>query len=309
MGKIIVTPRSLSTGEQPDLLRLEEAGHQLVFPAPGTMPSEEDLLRHVPGCLGWLAGVEPVSETVINSASDLRVISRNGSGIDSLPLNAIEDAGIKLYKAEGTNARGVAELALAFMLAGLRGIVPTHEGIRQGDWPRIPGREICDCGIGIVGLGAIGTILAELLLAMGAKVRAFDPFADTSRLAEGIELSSLENLLSDSDVITLHCPLPSDGKALLGRDEFAKLRQDAVLVNTARAALVDEPALLDCLRNNPNITYATDVFDIEPPGITALTRNAQVIMTSHIGGLTSSSVERSTERAVDNLLEGLGHAD
>ena len=144
MSRILITPRSLSSGGHPALAALEEAGFELVMPAPGATPSEAELLAAVPGCVGWLAGVEPVSEAVIAAATELRVISRNGSGIDNLPLAALDGQGIVLRRAEGTNARGVAELALTLALSGLRDILPTHAGLQQGASglsPRRPGRD------------------------------------------------------------------------------------------------------------------------------------------------------------------------
>lgn len=306
MNTIIVTPRSLSKGNHPNLKPLEDAGYELAYPAPGRIPTEAELLHHIPECVGWIAGIEPVSNAVIDAGHQLKVISRNGTGIDNLPLESITQRAIQVFKAEGTNARGVAELALTMILTGLRHVIPTHEGIRSGEWPRLQGREICDTTIGIVGLGAIGSAVATLANGLGATVLGHDPYAPADVVTHrNFQRTDLDKVLSQSDAISLHCPLPMNGNPLLGRDELSTLRPDAVLVNTARAGLVEESALLDALDDGALSSYATDVFDVEPPKQSRLTHHKRVVLTSHIGGFTVSSIRRSTERAVENLLLGL----
>lgn len=305
-GRILITPRSLSQGGHPALRPLLIAGFDLVMPAPGATPTEAQLLDAVDGCVGWLAGVEPVSEAVINAARELRVIARNGTGVDSLPLAALDRRGIALRRAEGANAHGVAELALCLGLAGLRDIVPTHEGMRQGAWPRRLGTEMAGAQVGVIGLGAIGAEFARLCLALGATVAGHDPFAPLDRLADaGLHRRDLPGALTDAQLVSLHAPMPAHGKPLLGRDELAWLAPGAVLINTARAGLVDESALLDALDSGQVSTYATDVFATEPPVPSALLAHPRVIMTSHIGGFTGASVERATSHAVAHLLDVL----
>ena len=310
-GSILITPRSLSKGGHPALAALTERGYDLVMPAPGEIPDETALLRAVPDCVGWLAGVEPVSETVIGAARRLRVISRNGTGIDNLPLPALEARQIRVFRAEGTNARGVAELALALTLAGLRRIVWTHEGMRRGAWPRSLGREIAGARIAVVGLGAIGTAYARMCLDLGAEVAGFDPYAAEDVVTgKGFIRTELDAALSGADVVSLHAPMPADGQPLLTAARIAGLAQGAVVVNTARAGLVDPEAVQSALEAGRIACYATDVFETEPPAPTPLLAHPGVVMTSHIGGFTDASVERCTIRAVENLLLALdGHAD
>ena len=305
MSAILITPRALSRGH-PALAALTDRGYRLVMPAPGAMPDEAALIAALPGCVGWIAGVEPVSEAAIAAADALRVISRNGTGIDNLPLAALAQRGIRVLRAEGANARGVAELALALTLAGLRQIVRTHEGMRAGHWPRHPGREIAGTRIAVIGLGAIGATYARLCLDLGAHVTAFDPFAPQARLSHPhLTRATLEATFAGAEVLSLHAPLPEDGYPLLTAPRLATLAPGATVVNTARAGLVDEAALLAALDAGLIATYAADVFHDEPPAPSALTAHPGVILTSHIGGFTGPSVERSTRAAVDNLLAAL----
>ncbi len=306
MRRILVTPRSLSKGGHPALMALEAAGYHLVMPTPGAIPDEAALIDALPGCVGWLAGIEPVSERVLEAADRLRVISRNGTGVDNLPLRAIEARGIALRKAAGSNARGVAELALALTLGGLRQIVWTHEGVRRGAWPRAIGREMCEATIGVIGLGAVGTLLAELSLDLGARVRGYDPFANAERIRHpAFSRVGLDEAIAGVDAISLHAPLPDDGSPLLSAARLASLSPNTVIVNTARAGLVDEAALLAALEDGRVACYATDVFETEPPCPSALIGHPRVVLTSHIGGFTDASVDRSTIAAVANLLEAL----
>ena len=122
MKRILITPRSLSAGTHSGLSRLEDLGFTLVRPTPGVMPSEADLIAAIPDCCGWIAGVEPVSSRVVSAAHSLQVISRNGSGVDNLPMDALNERGITVKRALAANANGVAELALAMMLSGFRHI-------------------------------------------------------------------------------------------------------------------------------------------------------------------------------------------
>ncbi len=304
MPRILVTPRSLTSGGHPALGRLVDGGFEVVTCTPGQLPSPEELIRLLPGCVGWLAGVEPVPESVIDAASDLRVISRNGSGVDNLPLSQLARRGIKVVKAEGANASGVAELAVALMLAGLRHIPLTDAGIKSGGWPRRQGREIRGRTVGVVGCGAIGYEVARLAAALGADVLGYDVARRPLPLAR-FRWVELGDLLTQADVISLHCSALPDGRVLLDARSLAEVRPGLVLVNTARASLVDTEAVLAGLEAGRLSAYAVDVFDTEPPRNLDLARHPQVIATSHIGGLTSESIERATNAAVDNLLAAL----
>ncbi|MES0864320.1 NAD(P)-dependent oxidoreductase [Ruegeria sp. SCPT10] len=306
MSRILVTPRSLSRGGHPGLEPLLKAGFELVTPTPGATPSESDLIRVLPGCVGWIAGVEPVSEKAIEAAADLRAISRNGSGVDNLPMHILEAKDITVCRAQATNARGVAELALTLAMAGLRNVVPTHVGMKSGDWPRRIGREIQGAKVGVIGLGAIGAEFVDFCLMLGAAVHGFDPFAPEDLIIhENFGRKNFDAVFDGADVVSLHAPMQKNGNPLVNSANLAAMAEGGVLVNTARAGLVDVEALLNALDSGQIGTYATDVFEAEPPEPSRLLSHPSVILTSHIGGFTRESVQRSTERAVSNLLKVL----
>ena len=309
MLRILVTPRSLTTSPHPAVERMREDGYDIVYSTPGKLPDEAELIRLVPGVIGWLAGVEPVSPKVIDAARDLRVISRNGVGVDNLPLPTLADRGIAVRTADGANAFGVAELTIGLTLAALRHIPFTHAGVRAGEWPRRLGREIRGRNFGVVGMGAVGREVARLATAFGAEVLAYDPLRPPSGATEpAVRRVDLATLFAESEIVSLHCPAPADGRPMIGARELATFRRGAVLVNTARAALVDEASLLIALQSGQIDVYATDVYLQEPPRDLALFRHDRVIAVSHIGGYTRESVERATTTAVANFLEALASA-
>jgi D-3-phosphoglycerate dehydrogenase / 2-oxoglutarate reductase len=308
--RILVTPRSLTaTGldNVPELRPLRASGYQLIAAPAGRLPTEDELLELVPSCVGWLAGVEHIGARVLEAAGNLRVISRNGAGTDAIDIKAAERAGVRVERAAGANAQGVAELTLALALSALRHIPWSAAALRTGGWRRWQGRELQDCIVGVVGLGAIGRRVAGLFGSLGSRVVAHDPFTPAEQIAP-IRLVDLPELLASSDIVSLHAPPPADGRPLLDAARMAVIARGAVLVNTARSALVDADAVLEALEDGTLSAYAVDAFDSEPPELTALLQHDRVLATPHIGGYTTGSVRRATTLAVENLLAVLGPA-
>lgn len=304
--RILVTPRSLTAEPHPEVERLRQLGFDIVYSTAGAMPTEQELMTLVPDCVGWLAGVEPVTPRIIAAADKLKVISRNGVGVDNLPIETLNERGVQVMIAEGANAMGVAELTIGLMFSALRSIPLADAGIKAGGWPRVRGLEIRGRTIGIIGCGAIGREVARMVIALGAKVLAFDPMRPNLDLpSASFAYAEVDEIIAAADVLTLHCPLPRDGSALLTAERLANSRPGQVIVNTARSKLIEEAALLDALDDGRISTYATDVFDEEPPTSLALASHPRVIATSHIGGFTAESVERATRIAADNLLAAL----
>ena len=185
---------------------LEAAGFELIFANPGQAPSEEQLLELLPGCVGWIAGVEPISERVLRAATKLRVISRNGTGTDNIPLGVAKELGIRIERAEGANARGVAELSIALMFAALRNIPELHHALRGGQWQRRGGIEISDRLVVLIGCGAVGRLVVQMALGLGARAAAYDPFPNYSFRPAGdgrFRWISFEEAIRTGEVISL----------------------------------------------------------------------------------------------------------
>lgn len=304
--RILVTPRSLTAEPHPEVERLRDLGFEIVYSTAGAMPTEQELMTLVPDCVGWLAGVEPVTPKIIAVAEKLKVISRNGVGVDNLPIETLNQRGVQIMIAEGANSLGVAELTIGLIFSAMRSIPLADAGIKSGGWPRVRGMEVRGRTIGVIGCGAIGREVARMAIALGANVIAFDPARPNLDLpSASFAYAEVDEIVAQADILSLHCPLPRDGSALLTEERLATCKQGQVIINTARSKLIDEAALIDALEDGRVGAYATDVFDEEPPTSLTLAAHPRVIATSHIGGFTTESVERATRIAADNLLTAL----
>lgn len=306
MEKIIITPRSLSCGNPPVLSKLRDAGYELVFPSPGKQPSESELLAVIEEAVGYIAGVEAITEKILSNAKKLKIISRNGTGTDNIDLEAAAKRNIVIKKAEGANARGVAELTMGLVFAAARGISLSDRTLKAQKWQRLEGFELEGKVLGLVGCGKIGKLVAGFSLALGMKVLAYDSYPDTSfQPSPYFKYAPLFEILRDSDIVSLHCPPLPQKKALLGFSELSSMKKGALLINTARQSLVDERELVALLNAGHIAWYAIDAFDKEPPDDYALAQNERVIVTPHIGGFTKESIERASLVAIENLLSVL----
>ena len=290
----------------PALDKFKEAGYEVIFSTPGKQPDEEELLRLLPGCVGMLAGVEEISANVLEAAKELKVISRNGSGIDNIDREACERLGIKICRTEGANANGVAELTIALILALARW-VPFHDRrMKEGEWERKKGIEIEGSTLGLIGCGLIGKKTALRALGLGMNVLAFrrNPdrsFAPSSRFG----WVSFEELLEKSDILSLHRPANPNGEPVITEDVIGKTKRGVYIINTARASLIDEKAVLNALNDGHIAGFATDVYMKEPPEDYSLVKHERVIATPHLGGFTVESVDRATIGAVENIINTL----
>ena len=308
MPRILVTPRSVTSEGHPALERLARAGFEIVMPPAGKMPAASDLKQLLPGCVGWLAGVEPITDDVLSAASDLRVISRNGTGVDAIDLESARRRGIEIRRADGANARGVAELAIGMILALARSLPFSDAAIKAGGWSRRKGFELEGKTLGLVGYGKIGRIVAALARGLGMQVVVHDPFAeqsDQSLDAPLVHLVKLDEVFALSHVITLHCPPPADGRPLVDARRLGLAKPGVVIVNTARHELVDIPALVAAIERGHVAGAALDVFDAEPPVERSHRASDRILATPHIGGFTDESVDRAVDVAVTNLLDAL----
>lgn len=303
MTRILVTPRSLKAVDHPALAPLRDAGFEIVIPCPGAMPDAEALKAALPGCQGWLAGVEKITADILDAAPDLKIISRNGAGIDNVDAEAAKSRGIDVACAPGANARGVAELALALILAVARSIPACDASIKAGGWERRQGVELEGATLGVVGTGQIGRMLVRMAQGIGMKVVGYDLYPDKTFGPDGFRYVEPMELARLSDVISVH--IPGGGKPFVDAEFLAAAKRNAILVNTARAAAVDEDAVLAALDGGTLLGYGVDAFAAEPPGRTPLTTHPRVVCTSHIGGFTAESVMRAAERAARNIVDAL----
>jgi len=310
MKRILITPRSLTRHGHPRLDALKQAGYEMVCSTPGCFPTEDELLALLPGCVGYLAGVEEISARVLDASTELRVISRNGTGVDSIDLAAAARNGIRICRAEGANAQGVAELTMAHILAAVRSVPFCDQAMKRLAWQRRKGIELEGRTLGIIGCGKIGQRVSRFALAFGMRVVAFDPYPDDAFTpGEAFGYASFDEVMAQADILSLHCPANSDGTPLIGPDALERMKTGAFIVNTARGSLLEADAVLDALDSGKLAGVTLDAFDSEPPSDWRLVMHERVVATPHIGGYTEESVDRAVGAAVANLLDALSTAD
>jgi len=303
MHKFVISTSSFDTDNNPAIQRLIQAGLQLVTNPYGRRLTEDEagsLLQD--DVIGMVAGVEPLTARVIQSAEHLKVISRCGTGMDSVDLEAAKNQGIAVYNTPEAPAQAVAELTLGLMLAGLRKIPQTDKQIRSGEWPRTQGGLLAAQTVGLIGLGHIGKRVAKLCQAFEANVIAYDPYIDQAP-AE-ITLIPLAQLLETADIVSLHTPYSSELHHLIDAQAFTRMKPGALLINAARGGLVDEQALKAALDSGKLGGAALDAFEQEPyQG--PLLECSNLILSSHVGSLAREARQRMELEAAENLLNGL----
>ena len=300
MTAVAVTPRSFreTPGEHLDRLRAEL---DVRFPEVDRPLDEEEMVELVRGCEGLIVGVDPVTARVLE-AGPLRVVVKYGSGMDNIDVATAERRGVRVSSTPGANARSVAELAVALLLALARNVATHDRGVRQGSWKRRTGVELVGKRLGIVGYGAIGREVAEIARGgVGMEVVAHDPLVAEA----AVPLLPLDEVLATSDALSLHLPLTDETRGLIGASELAAMKPTAFLVNTARGGLVDEVALADALQSGQLAGAALDGFEEEPLGVSPLRALDNVVLSPHAGAATREAVLRTASRAVDQLLRDL----
>lgn len=300
-GKILVTPRSVSKNGHPYLCELEASGYEVFCPFPGIQPSTAELLQVLPDCVGYLAGVESVPAEVLKKCRKLKVISRNGVGIENVDCDCARELGIELKIAAGANSRGVAELAVCYIFTMCRQLILTHNSVKNGGWVREIGNEVFGKTLSVIGTGQIGAQVALMAKGLGMEILGYDLYPNAKLEQDKIlKYVSLEEAVSKANIISLHCP--ASEKPLIDHKMISKMQRGVYLINTSRAALVDQESLLAALNMGAVSAYAVDAFTAEPPELTPLLKHDNVILSAHIGGFTTESVDRAVKMAVDNIL-------
>jgi D-3-phosphoglycerate dehydrogenase len=290
--------------DDPVLDPLKADGHEIAIVDGLTVRTEAALIDALQGVSASLASVEPYTAAVLAETPDLRVISRLGVGYDAIDVDAATEHGIVVCTTPGTNQHAVADLALGLILACLRQIVVAAEQMRAGNWtPQPVGHELRAVTVGVVGTGLIGREVIKRLHGFAPRIVAYD-VVESREMVErfGVEYVSFDELLRQSDVITLHAPLLPETRGLIDAAALARMKSTAYLVNTARGPLVDEAAIAQALSAGQIAGAALDVFEREPlPAASPLRQAPNLILTPHIAGVTHQSRTAMAAMAVDNV--------
>lgn len=303
MTAVVVTPPMLSVFQ--DVFALLEAEGMQVIHNQGDYPMPAAQLAT---CIGSapvaIVGLDEVNEALFAACPHLRVIARNGVGLDNVDLEAANRHGVLVTAPLGANSTSVAELAIGLMLSLLRHVVVNHNAAQQNIWQRIQGQELAGKTLGIIGLGRIGKKVATRALGMEMQVIAHDIAPDEEfAQAHGIRFVERDDLLAQSDIVSLHVPLTVLTYQMINADSIAQMKSGAFLINTARGPVVDAAALAAGLDQGHVAGAALDVYTVEGQVDAALLGRANVVTTTHMGAYTQESLYRTTLGAVNNILE------
>jgi D-3-phosphoglycerate dehydrogenase / 2-oxoglutarate reductase len=307
VSKPVVLVTSMQLSEQAQKI-LRDAGLDIAFaPEPTSEDSAIAALAGAKPAAVLMRGNPPFTRRVIESAPQLKIIAKHGAGVDSVDVPAAAQCGVAVMTAGAANADAVAELALALMLALARELQRLDRGVKGGAWerPNFQGTEFRGRSVGIVGYGQIGRRVARLAAAFGAKVVIHSRSAIADAAGAEVE-PDLDALLRGADILSLHCPLTPETRGMIGAAQLQAMPQGALLVNTARGALVDETALADALRSGHLAGAGLDTFAAEPPDPKhPLFALDNVICTPHIAGATKGSLLRVGTIAATNIVRHL----
>ena len=260
-------------------------------------PNREKLLAAVPEADALLVrSATTVDADVLNAGTKLKIVARAGVGLDNVDVDAATAHGVLVVNAPTSNIHSAAEHAVALLLAAARQIPAADASLREHAWKRSAffGTEIFGKTVGVVGLGRIGQLVAQRLAAFGAHVVAYDPYVAAARAAQlGIELLSLDELLSRADFISVHLPKTPETAGLIGKEALAKTKPGVIIVNAARGGLVDETALAEAITSGHVRAAGIDVFATEPCTDSPLFDLPQVVVTPHLGASTSEAQDRA----------------
>lgn len=305
MNKVLTSPSSMGQcGSEPfDLLR--ENGYEIINNPYGRKLTEDEVIELAKDCVGIVAGVEPLTAQVMDALPQLKCISRVGVGMDSVDLDYAKQKGIIVCNTPEGPTRGVAELTLAMTLSLLRKIPQADAAMHQRQWKKQIGNLFLDKKIGIIGLGRIGRLVAELFNGLKNPVIGFDPFANEQWAKEnGVELMSFDDVLKNADIVTLHIPGNKDKSAVISEKELAMMKDGAFLINIARGGVVNEAALCEALKSGKLAGAAVDVYTKEPYD-GPLCDLDNVILTPHLGSYAKEGKLKMEVDACQNLIDAL----
>ncbi|MCI0395258.1 MAG: phosphoglycerate dehydrogenase [Chloroflexi bacterium] len=299
---VFISTSSFGNMDRQPLAMLEAAGIVYRLNPYGRKLKPEESVQLLVGVDGLIAGTELLDRGVLAQAPRLRIVSRCGTGLDSVDLAAAAELGIRVTNTPDAHVDAVAELTLAGILDLLRRVSCADHLVRQGQWVKPMGRLLRGKTVGIVGLGRVGKALVQLLQPFAVTVLAYDPYQDPVFAGQyGVRYIPLEELLGAADVVSLHLSYSRELRHFVDGTRLALMKPEAILVNVARGGLVDEAALAACLQSGRLAGAYLDTFEQEPyQGPLAGLEN--VVLTPHIGSYAAEARLRMEMEAVENLL-------
>lgn len=306
MEKVLITTPSFGKFSDEPIRILKDAGFEVVRVKEHPVSKEEGILPYIDDeVVAIINGLEPIGEKVIDAAKGLRVIAKHGAGVNNINCDRAREKGIYVTNTPGANKEGVADFAFGLMLAVARKIPNADRCIKEGRWEGYFGSSVYGRTLGIVGMGAIGKCMAVRAKGFSMKVLGYDPFWDASFAEKyGVQRCSLEELLKNSDFVTVHAPLMPETENLIDKEQIALMKDGAFLINAARGEIVNEKALYEALISGKLAGAALDAFNSEPvEKDNPIVKLENVVASPHIASYCDEAMNSCSLYAAQNVVE------
>ena len=307
--KVLVTATNYSKYCQAGKKILENAGCEIIENPHGRPYTFDELKEIVEDIDGVVVGVDDWNEDVFKLAPKLKGMARFGVGVDNIDLNAAKEHGIIVCNSPGINSSAVAEQAVALLLSLIRNIPEMNRAVRKGEWPRPMFHELKSRTIGFLGFGAIARNVAQRLAGFGPEMIAYDKYPNQEAADKlGVRLVSQEEVLKESDIISIHLPATDETKHLINKETIQQMKDGVYIVNTARGSIVNEADMAGALESGKAAGFGTDVFEHEPIDLSGpLFKYDNYIATPHVSAETFENCETTsvvTAKALLAVFEG-----
>ncbi|MGI6703725.1 MAG: phosphoglycerate dehydrogenase [Clostridia bacterium] len=307
-NKILVTlpfPKEMITSFDACVKRMEGLGYEVVLDSRARALKEDELLEYAPELVADICSTDAWTRKALEAAPNLKVISRMGVGYDSIDVPAATEKGVGVTITVAANAPDVAEYAFTMMLALSRKLKEADKLVRGGEWKKVFSHSLYNKTLGIIGLGNIGKRVAKLTCGFDMKIIAYDQYKDEAYAREnGIMYCSLEDLVKESDIISIHAPLMEETKGLISEAQFDMMKPTTIVINCARGGIVDEEALYRALKDGKIMGAGLDVFEDEPVKMdNPLLTLDNVIVSPHTAGMTREGRSHLVEIAFQNAID------
>ena len=283
---------------------LENHGCEVDLFPQGKEISQEELVQGVAEYDAIIVGIEKFTKAVIQASKRLKILAKHGIGVDNIDVDAASAKGVVVTNAPGTNSDAVADLTIGLFLSLARSIPFADRSVKEGKWPRMVGVQVNGKVLGIIGLGQIGKKVAKRALGFDMRVLAYDVFKDEAFAKKwGFTYVSLDEVLAESDFISIHVPISPSTRGLIGERELNLMKKGAFLVNISRGDIIDEEGLCRILKEKRIGGAALDVFAQEPPTGSPLLDLDNVIATPHMGGYSFEALRETGMVCAQSIID------
>jgi D-3-phosphoglycerate dehydrogenase len=300
--KVVGTAVTFGKVNMEPVNRLKQMGCEVLTNGFGRPFTPEEFVKIAGDADAIIVGNDKVPESVIRQLKNLKIIAKHGVGTDSIDIKTANELGIVVTNAPGTNSQEVADLAFGMIHTIARWLHIVNYTTKDGQWYKPMGMSLYNKTIGIIGVGKIGTATAKRAAGYDMNILGYDLVERPEAKALGVNYTGLDELISKSDIVSLHVPLTEKTRNILNRDRFKVFKKGAILINTARSQLLDNDSLYTALTDGTLRGYAADVYDYEPPSPKPFFGLDNVVLTPHIGGTCVESNLRMGNTAVDNVI-------